>query len=138
MILHELRKGDTLSKVAKQYDVPVDLIKQWNDITNVRRIRAGQHIALYIDQSGKSATVAAANAPAPAKAARNIPILRAVKKRAVAPVAPATLTWYRVQSGDSLWTIARKFQVSTQDIRTWNNLSSNRLQPGVKLIIKKG
>lgn len=139
MILHELRKGDTLSKIAKQYKVPVEVLKQWNDITNERKIRAGQHLALYIDHSGKSVPVKVAQSAQPAVASRKeIPILRAGKKRAVASVGSEALTWYRVRSGDSLWTIARKFQVSTEEIRAWNNLNSNRIKPGVKLIVKSG
>ncbi|MDR2550118.1 MAG: LysM peptidoglycan-binding domain-containing protein [Desulfobulbus sp.] len=47
-------------------------------------------------------------------------------------------TWYVVKNGDTLATIAKKFQASPQNIRTWNKLSNNALQTGDKLIVKKG
>jgi membrane-bound lytic murein transglycosylase D len=41
---------------------------------------------------------------------------------------------YRVRSGDSLYRIAQKFNVSIADLRRWNNLSGNKyLQPGQNL-----
>ncbi|MFV0437566.1 MAG: LysM peptidoglycan-binding domain-containing protein [Desulfopila sp.] len=45
--------------------------------------------------------------------------------------------WYQVRRGDSLWTISRKFNVSTDQIKKWNRLSSDRLQPGHRLKMKK-
>jgi len=51
MILHELQRGETLSKVSKRYNVPVELIIQWNDIDDVRRVRAGKQLALYLEQN---------------------------------------------------------------------------------------
>ncbi|WP_052302056.1 LysM peptidoglycan-binding domain-containing protein [Desulfobulbus propionicus] len=47
-------------------------------------------------------------------------------------------TWYVVKNGDTLTAIAKKFQTSTQDIRAWNKLSTNTVQTGNKLLVKKG
>ncbi|WP_339134413.1 MAG: transglycosylase SLT domain-containing protein [Candidatus Electrothrix sp. GW3-4] len=110
-IVHRLRKGETLSGIGKRYNVSVDMIMQWNDIDDVRRIRAGRKIALY--PSGKADTGAD-------KSEDNI-----------------TVSYYKVRNGDSLWSIARKHQVSTQEIKRWNRLSNNLLHPGKKLVIKK-
>ncbi|MFH1414604.1 MAG: LysM peptidoglycan-binding domain-containing protein [Elusimicrobiota bacterium] len=43
--------------------------------------------------------------------------------------------FYRVQIGDNLWNIARKFRVTTSQIRRWNNLSSDIIYPRQKLMI---
>jgi len=46
---------------------------------------------------------------------------------------------YTVKKGDTFWDIARQFDVRSQDIALWNNISLNKiLQPGQKLIIKEG
>jgi membrane-bound lytic murein transglycosylase D len=73
------------------------------------------------------------------------PTLNDTRKRsaqesaAAAPPPPLQqLAWYVVQKGDTLWNIARKFQISTQDLRQWNNLNNSNLQIGNKLIVKKG
>ncbi|MCP4465767.1 MAG: LysM peptidoglycan-binding domain-containing protein, partial [Halieaceae bacterium] len=43
---------------------------------------------------------------------------------------------YVIQRGDSLWSIARRFNVSTQELVVWNGLFRKaHLQPGQKLKI---
>ncbi|CAK8725315.1 LysM domain-containing protein [Candidatus Electrothrix laxa] len=110
-IVHRLRRGETLSGLGKRYNVSVDMIMRWNDIDDVRRIRAGRKLALYPD--GKPDTGSS-------KSERKM-----------------TVQYYKVRNGDSLWSIARKHQVSTQEIKRWNSLRDNLLHPGKKLVIKK-
>ncbi|MFP7753467.1 LysM peptidoglycan-binding domain-containing protein [Thermodesulfobacteriota bacterium B35] len=136
LILHRIRRGETLSRISKQYNVPVHIIMQWNNITDVRRIRAGEQLALYLDDgSARGGSLQTARADDPA-----LPVLNATKKyRPAGQTGSRTrVTWYRVRTGDSLWTIARKFRVSARDIRRWNNLRNNMIHPGKKLAIKKG
>jgi membrane-bound lytic murein transglycosylase D len=43
---------------------------------------------------------------------------------------------YLVRNGDSLYTIAKKYPgVSTDDLKKWNGISGNNIQPGMKLKI---
>jgi len=42
---------------------------------------------------------------------------------------------YKVKSGDTLWHIASKHNVTVANIKKWNNLKSNNLAPGKKLTI---
>ncbi len=133
LILHQLKAGETLSKISKQYQVPVSLIKQWNDIQNVRRIRIGQQIALYVDRPGQIP-------PGKSSVSANthfITLTDYKKQRPGSGNSGYELTWYRVRNGDSIWTIARRFRVSATDIRQWNNLRSNLIHPGKKLVVKK-
>lgn len=50
-------------------------------------------------------------------------------------VAPAGSNYYTVKSGDSLWSISKKFGVSVSELKEANNLSSNLLSIGQNLII---
>lgn len=136
MILHTLKRGETLSKISKQYDVPVKVIMQWNDITNVRKIRAGDNLALFLHSPSPYAAseVMLANS---STNAQSVVILKGQKKWSETTL-NSRETWYKVQNGDSLWTIARKFQVSAQQLRRWNNLASNLIHPGTRLVVKKG
>jgi membrane-bound lytic murein transglycosylase D len=45
---------------------------------------------------------------------------------------------YRVQNGDYLGRIATKYRVSVNQIKRWNNLKSNNIRVGQKLIIYRG
>ena len=42
---------------------------------------------------------------------------------------------YRVRSGDNLYNIARKYHVTVKQLKTWNNLKSDMLRVGQRLII---
>lgn len=206
-VLHQVRSGETLSRIASQYQVSVREIMQWNTITEKSKVRAGQRITLHLDRPAPEAmtvlaTVAKApvdGAEAPAKAivsaagkreARQggVPVLTATKKQSAAtapavatatrqagttpasqrvakkqPAAPALVvaagkkqpavavaavtipkakkaaqTWYVVKNGDTLWNIAKRFQISPQEIKKLNNLPNNNLARGDKLLVKRG
>jgi membrane-bound lytic murein transglycosylase D len=55
----------------------------------------------------------------------------------VAPVASskARLTLYRVQHGDTLVTVADRFNITVAQLRRWNHLSTNHLEPGRHLYV---
>ncbi len=42
---------------------------------------------------------------------------------------------YRVRSGDSLWTIARRHRVSVERLQAANDLRGSRVKPGQTLTI---
>ncbi len=44
---------------------------------------------------------------------------------------------HTVKAGETLFAIARKYDVQVSDIKTWNGLTSNALDLGQKLLIKK-
>lgn len=50
-------------------------------------------------------------------------------------VAPIDFNYYTVKSGDSLWSISRKFGITVDELKNANNLSSNLLSIGQNLII---
>jgi membrane-bound lytic murein transglycosylase D len=59
----------------------------------------------------------------------------------IIPVPPAPssksgrLTLYRVEHGDTLVTVADRFNVTVQQLRRWNHLIANRLEPGRRLYV---
>lgn len=136
LVLHRIKKGDTISKIAKQYNVPPKIIVAWNGLKNAHSIRAGQQLALYIDHGGKKATRKSLASRAPNKSTTFI-AANIYKKKLQRPEIASTYQWYNVKNGDSLWTISRKFSASTSDIKKWNNLKSNLIHPGSKLKLKK-
>jgi membrane-bound lytic murein transglycosylase D len=98
----------------------------------------------------KSRQIASAAAPSPAVPAKSIAVSKASKQKAdksvvlaaqkkVQPVRTAKeeFKWYHIESGDSLWTISQKFKTSPDQIKTWNNLKSDALQPGDRLKVKE-
>ncbi|HXP09016.1 MAG TPA: LysM peptidoglycan-binding domain-containing protein, partial [Acidobacteriaceae bacterium] len=58
----------------------------------------------------------------------------------VIPVPPAAssksrLTLYKVEHGDTLVTVADRFNVTVQQLRRWNHLTAARLEPGRRLYV---
>ena len=175
LILHRIKKGETVSAISRKYHVPAELIMAWNGLKNAKHIRAGQQLALYVEGAGKTAnkdialqkkggttqilasttkliksgSTTARTAPPShllsdrdatlALAAKISPKLTPKKNsnglKIESPADPYDM--YQVRSGDSLWTISRKFNVSTKQIKEWNNLSSDHLKPGSQLKMKK-
>jgi peptidoglycan lytic transglycosylase D len=107
---YRIQRGDSLIRIARKFDTEVGLLQQVNGIRG-SRIRAGD--TLMIPRGGAWAS-----------------------SLAMATRGEATARGYRVRRGDSLYGIAGKFNVSVNDIVTWNGLDPGRyLQPGQKLTL---
>jgi len=127
LILHRIRPGETLSTISKKYHVPVYQIASWNDIKNFHAIRAGRQLALYLDNSpftGEDIDTPLATLSASIK-----------EERAGGGKTPS-ITYYKVRRGDSLWKIARKYRLTTDQIRQWNNLDNDVIKPGHRLLLR--
>lgn len=108
-IIYRVKSGDYLGKIAEKYGVGVRQIKKWNHLRSTR-LRIGQRLSIY-PKKPVSAVID--------KAAKEY---RKSKKI------------YIVQSGDSLWSIANKFnEISVENIKNWNGISGSMLKPGMKL-----
>ncbi|UAW97028.1 LysM peptidoglycan-binding domain-containing protein [Halopseudomonas nanhaiensis] len=108
---YQVRRGDTLSQIARQHQVHVTAIREVNNLDG-HVIHAGQTLMLPQFGAGMGEAPATAAAPA-AKSAR-----------------PAL---YTVQPGDNLWLIARKHGTSVSNIRQHNGLKGNALSVGQTL-----
>ncbi len=117
-VQHVVRRGDTLSEIARDYGVSVSAIRAANKRVNPRRLRIGQR--LIIPRAGKLPRYASAPTT-----------VRRSTKQAVKPQRPdGPYITYRVQSGDSLWAIAKYYEVTARDLMRWNGLSTSRIYPG--------
>ncbi len=104
---HHVRQGETLSGIARKYQVTVAALRQTNHLRS-HRIRAGRELIIPLSASE--------------------PIVEAT------PAAHQKLR-YQVRKGDSLYRIARQFGVRVQDLMRWNRLATNRLHPGQTLTV---
>ncbi|UCF18288.1 MAG: LysM peptidoglycan-binding domain-containing protein [Gemmatimonadota bacterium] len=116
-VQHVVRRGDTLSEIASAYGVSVSAIQAANQGVEPRRLRPGQR--LVVPRAGKLPSYTATTQARPSKP---------VQVEAKRPDGPYIT--YRVQGGDSLWAIARKYEVTARDLMLWNGLSTSRIYPG--------
>ena len=136
LILHTIKKGETVSKISKQYQIPTELIVAWNGLSSVHKIAAGQQLALYLSDASPSAAEKR-DEPERLSSDDTVVILSSTYKSVPSTRADqAQYRWYQVVNGDSLWTISRRFNTSPGDIKKWNNLKSNLIHPGNRLKLK--
>jgi membrane-bound lytic murein transglycosylase D len=117
LMVYRVKSGDVIGKIAERYRVRSSDIKEWNRLSS-NTIRIGQRLNLWVAPS-QASQFAQSSRQAPA------PIV----------ITPDNKT-YTVQPGDTLWDISKKFQgLTIEKIKTLNNLNSNQLKPGQKLIV---
>ncbi|MGB0977806.1 MAG: transglycosylase SLT domain-containing protein [Croceimicrobium sp.] len=119
-IRHKVRRGEVLGTIAEKYGVGVSSIRRWNGLRG-NTIRVGQRLTIY---------------------PRRMPSTTASKSSTTANnetkvVAKGDHKTYRVSTGETFYSIARKFPgVSAQNIMTWNGINNaRRLKPGMTLKI---
>ena len=126
-IVHRVRSGEVLGKIAIRYRVTVSQIKRWNNLRS-DNIRIGQRLVIY---RGGKGPVAAASSSSSSQEAKPNPA-----GKSTVPM-DADYTVYTVKSGDSLYLIAKAYPgVSAQNIMDFNGIGSN-IKPGMKIRIPK-
>ncbi len=108
-VKYKVQRGDFLGKIAQKYDVSVAQLKKWNNLKSEKLV-VGK--SLIINGSNSISSIGD-NSP------RN----------------ESNFINYSVKPGDVIGEIAEKYKVSVNDIKEWNNLSSNKIVVGKKLKI---
>lgn len=122
--VHTVRQGETLYSISRQYEVTVDQIRTWNNLAN-NQINVGQR--LYV--SGASGTVT----PRP-QSREEANTGRAPQINGESGTDTQVIR-HRVTSGETLFSLSRRYGVTVENIRDWNNLRSNVIELGQLLTI---
>ena len=130
VVSYRVQRGDTLEGIAERYDVTVAQLKRWNHIS-------GSHVS-----RGTRLRIYAGGLPEPAartrgKSARNA---GASMEDAAArgSIAQAKTLEHRVKPGETLYSIARQYQVTVASLRESNTFLADRgLQAGDVLTIRQ-
>jgi membrane-bound lytic murein transglycosylase D len=125
---YKVKKGDTLSKIARKSGVTLTQLKSWNRLTDRSRLQIGQ--VLLVGPGKKAAQTAMAKGKtAPQKGSSQI-----AKK---SPSATGKKIVHTVKKGDTVYGIARQYAVNPAQLLSWNNLGSEHiLQPGQNLTVR--
>lgn len=135
--IHTVKSGETISQIATRYGTSTKSIAQWNNLKNQHQLKIGQKITLYTDDDKATPSNSQSNERVATSKPDKGKQRDLVASRTKTPAkAKEQTTHYRVKSGDSLWTIAQRFDLSPADIKKWNKLESNQIAPGLKLVIK--
>ncbi|WOJ95870.1 LysM peptidoglycan-binding domain-containing protein [Congregibacter brevis] len=111
---YRIRRGDSLIRIAKNFDTQVGLLREVNNLRG-NLIRAGDTLMIP-DSAAWQASLA-------------------LSQRGSTGVRRG----YTVRSGDSLYEIAERFDITIDEIINWNDLDPDRyLQPGQSLTLFLG
>nr|WP_306266708.1 LysM peptidoglycan-binding domain-containing M23 family metallopeptidase [Pararhizobium sp. IMCC3301] len=133
--------GDTLSSISRRYGVPEQAILTANRLSSSRDVVAGRYLTIPAYAKGRSTAPSPSadyatlkpfpeNSPQPARAS--------VVTTPEAPVRTAGTIdgTHRVSSGDTLFSIAQRYNVNVGSLSAANNLGqSSNIQIGQKLVI---
>lgn len=102
-----VKSGDTLYSIARKFNISVDKLKELNGLKS-NLISVGQNL-----------------------------LVSELNASNINPNNNNNNTYYTVVKGDSLWSIAKKFNTTVDNLKKLNNLNSNLLQIGQKLIVNE-
>ena len=107
-VVYRVKKGDYLGRIAQEHGVHIFEIKEWNNLKTTH-LDIGEKLILFVKIDAEE----------------NI-----IKKD------KDVQNEYVVQKGDTLWGIAQKLEgVSVWKLKSINNLESDHLKPGTKIIL---
>ena len=131
-IIHKVKNGEYLGKIASKYRVSVAKIKKWNNLKS-DNIRVGQNLIIYRGGGGPVATESSSGKSATSSAGST-----STTKKTNSAASAKGYTTYTVKSGDSFYSIAKNYPgVSAQNIMDYNGINSSKLKPGMTIKIPK-
>lgn len=108
---HVVRSGDSLYTIARAHRIDTADLAKWNKLSKKATLKIGQTLVVQDP-------------------------LKASSSHAVSSASRAIV--YSVRAGDSLSSIAQKFEVSVADLTLWNAIKAHQaLRPGQRLTIRK-
>ena len=114
---HQVGRGDTMSRIGHRYGVSVEVIRTANNLHS-NLLRVGQDLLIPISARAMKPPVVRTAYRPPARIERGEPVI------------------HRVRSGETLWSIARRYNVLVRQLVQWNQIDLNDvLQLGQRIKI---
>ena len=152
--IYTVKKGDSLWKIANKYNTTVEKLKSANNL-KTNTLSVGQKLVIpsisvspevsdtYIVQKGDSLWSIANKFNMTVSELKNLNnltnnLLSIGQVLKIKDSSNNGKTTYTVQKGDSLWVIANKYGITTEKLKSYNNLKSNLLSIGQVLKIPQG
>ena len=152
--IYTVKKGDSLWKIANKYNTTVEKLKSANNL-KTNTLSVGQKLVIpsisvspevsdtYIVQKGDSLWSIANKFNMTVSELKNLNnltnnLLSIGQVLKIKDSSNNGKTTYTVQKGDSLWVIANKYGITTEELKSYNNLTSNLLSIGQVLKIPQG
>ena len=120
-IIHTIQAGETIYRVSKIYNVTVENIKQWNNLS-VNTVEIGQELVIV----GGNTKPAVYTEPIPTKTYNNPPVSSS-----------SNAQYHTLQAGETVFRLSKIYGVSVDEIVKWNNIKNFSVSVGQRLVVKK-
>ena len=117
IVPYRVKKGETLSSIARKFDTTQDELISLNQLAS-NKILAGQELKVAVQKTA----VASSAVPAAASGTEQ-------------PTSINEPVSHKVAAGESLFSISKLYNISIDELKAHNNLSTNKLQQGQTLQI---
>lgn len=141
---YTVRSGDTISEIAVQFGTSSRTLRHLNGLRG-SVIHPGDQLVVPVQDYSSALSDGTENKrpirvqygmSTPTRPLDPINTADASSDTTRTEAATASVTTYRVQRGDTLGEIARRYDVTVRQLQVWNDLRGTRLYPGQQLRIQ--
>lgn len=130
---HTVRKGESLGVIARKYGVSVEQLRKLNNIKG-NNLAVGKKIK--VETQIQSAVAAAPKSqPKPQPKSQPVAVVDSSKTNQQVVLNQTSTALHTVSKGETLNQLSQKYQVSVDDLKTWNSLESSSIKIGAQLIV---
>jgi LysM repeat protein len=122
--IHVVKSGETLLSIARKYHVTTRNLKEWNHLST-NHVRKGKKLIIILAEKKSTA-----NSSLTVTKPENNKQQQVAKTTVQATRTVTTRQTHRIRSGESLYTIARKYHTNVAALKRLNHLTSTNLKPG--------
>ena len=125
-INYHVKKSESLLGIADLFNSRVSDIRNWNNISYTTTIRVGQSLTIYVPEDKKEFY---------ASLDTQFPIEKTTTSQNTVQKNTSSFVYHRIRRGETLNSIANKYNVTIISLREWNDLSGNKIYAGRNLKI---
>jgi len=138
---HTVRKGETLLSIAKKLKVSRTDLAEANYLSPRATLKVGQQLiiprapTLLLAANTDSVTPAVETTKVATTAAADAVLASAESRTPSRDATTRDKVIHRVRRGDTLYSIARRYDTTVAELKEWNRLRGNSIQVGQRLTI---
>src|SRR5690606_20548511 len=125
-VYYTVKKNESLLGIADMFNSRVSDIRNWNNIPYTTTIRVGQKLTVYVPEDKKDFY---------ASLDTQTPLEKTTTTVSTTQNSSNSLIYHRIRRGETLNSIAKRYNVSITSIKEWNDLSGTKIYAGRNLKI---
>lgn len=133
---HTVKSGEKLSSIARKYGVTTADLKSWNYIGK-KGIRPGKKLVVYVAEKVEPVAKINISPEKNNESLANADSSSVSTERIVAEKAKPEILYHKVKKGESIYSIAKRYNTDAKTVKDLNGLQNNNLQMGQVLKVGK-